>query len=118
MDPNNPAPTDLGRIIRIGAIGLGILVIFTVAYIWISSYTNKGSVDITTQDKNNAITISDADHKVLKTDKAELKLSVSKGTYFVSVTGNYVGATQQITVTAHNTTSLDISPGNPSDTEP
>jgi hypothetical protein len=119
MDPNqNQMPADLGRIIRIGAIGLGVLVLFTVAFIWISSYTNKGSVDITTQDKNNSISISDSTHKVLKTAKSELKLDVAKGTYFVSVTGNYVGATQQISVSAHNTTTLELSPENPSDTEP
>jgi len=119
MDPNqNATPTDLSRVIKIGAIGLAVLVIFTVAYLWISSYTNKGTVDITTQDKNNSISISDSDHKVLKTANSELKLNVTKGTYFVSVTGNSVGATQQITVTAHNTTSLDLSPANPSDTEP
>ena len=119
MDPSqNQLPPDVGRIIRIGAIGLGVLVIFTVVYIWISSYTNKGSIDITTQDKNNTISITDMDHKELKSGKSEVKLSVPKGTYFVSVTGNYVGATQQIMVTAHNTTSLDISPANPGDTEP
>jgi hypothetical protein len=109
---------------KIALYGIGaILLVALLLYAW--HYLHTGKIIITTDNPNNAISLtklSDEDGKNAKPQsyKAHTKLSVtaSTGQYIVSVEGNSIATTQIITLRSRKTLEYTINPINTTGVEP
>jgi hypothetical protein len=112
---------------RIILIGGGSLIVIAIL-IWLFGYLTTGKVVITTDARPNVMTLtrvgsigSDEGEQVspvITTTHDKLSARVKPGQYIAAVTGNSIGSTKLVTVTARHTVRYTINPINPTGVAP